>query len=114
VLVGAHWIHSDIVSRVKWLGLKDTARDMLPAGKLPTDPIIIDGEAVLWKTMAGAFVPVNVQMALDVVEAIKVLDKRIFKAAEIHHARLMAAHDPATYDSSTGWPQRYIDTLAAA
>jgi hypothetical protein len=114
VLVDVHWFHSDIVSRVKWLGLKDSARDMLLAGALPDDAIVIDGEPVLWKTMAGDFVPVTVQMALDVVEAVKVLDKRIFKTAEMHRAQLLAAYDPSTYDYTTGWPQRYIDTLNPA
>lgn len=111
VLVGGNWIHSDLISRVKWLGLKDSARDMLPQGALPGDAIVIDGAPVLWKTMAGTFVPVTVQMALDVPEAVKVLDVRIFKAAEMHKAQLMAAYDPATYDYTTGWPLRYVDTL---
>lgn len=113
VQVGAHWFHTDIISRVKWLGLKDTARDMLPQGALLGDAIVIDGANVIWKTMAGVFVPVTVQLALDVVQAVKVLDVHLFKAAEMHRQMLLAAYDPSTYDYMTGWPQRYIDTLTA-
>jgi hypothetical protein len=112
VQVGAYWFHSDLRSRVKWLGLKDSANDMLRAGGLAADPIVIDGEAVQWKTMSGQFAPVTIQLALDVVEAVKVLDKRIFKTAELHLYQLMHAYDPSTYDYATGWPLRYIDTLA--
>lgn len=113
VLVSGHWFHSDVISRIKWLALKDTVHDMKLAGAQPTDAIMVDGEAIMWKTMAGAFVPVDLAMVGDVVEAIKVLDKRLFKAAEVHRMQLLAAHDPANYDYSTGWPQRYVDTLAA-
>lgn len=112
VQVGAHWFHTDIISRVKWLGLKDTVRDNLAAGGALTDTIMIDGANVMWKTMAGDFVPVDGQLALDIVQAVKVLDVRLFKAAEMHRQQLLAAYDPSTYDYTTGWPLRYVDTLA--
>lgn len=108
VLVGADWFHSDADSRIKWLGLKDTARDLLAGGALASATISIDNEVVQWKTMAGAFVPVTIQMALDVVAAVKVLDKQLFKNAEQHRTLMEASADPASYDYSTGWPTRFI------
>lgn len=113
VLVGAHWFHSDIISRVKWLGLKDSVRDHMAIGVDPSlmDRVVVDGANVMWKTMAGDFVPVNGQLTIDVVEAIKTLDVRLFKAAEMHRQQLLAAYDPSAYDYSTGWPTRYVDTL---
>lgn len=119
VLVSGHWFDSDIASRVKWLGLKDSARDLLAAGGQLTDAIMIDGAQVQWKTMSGQYiaselVPVDGQLAFDVVEAFKVLDKQLFEAAEQHRADLLAAYDPAVYDYSTGWPQRFLDADAQA
>jgi len=107
VTVAGHWFHTDTDSRIKWLGLKDSARDLLAAGGAGADQVVVDGAAVAWKTMAGSFVPVTVQLALDVVEATKVLDKRLFTVAEQHNAALRAAADPTAYDYSTGWPARY-------
>jgi hypothetical protein len=107
VLVGSHWFHTDTASRIKWLGLKDSARDMLAAGGTTADVIYVNGGAVQWKTMSGAFVPVNVQLALDVVDATKVLDAKLFMAAETHRSLMLQAANPAAYDHSTGWPERY-------
>lgn len=111
VLVGGRWYHTDTASRIKWLGLKDSARDMLFAGKLATDIIVVDGGPVAWKTMGGTFAPVSAQLALDVVEATKVLDKQLFVRAEQHHALAKASPDPAAYDFGTGWPASF-DTQA--
>jgi hypothetical protein len=107
VLVGAHWFHTDAASRIKWLGVKDSARDVLAAGGAAADRIEVRGKPLAWKTMAGTFVPVTVQLTLDVVQAVKDLDAAIFECAEIHNATMRAAKNPAAYDYSTGWPDRY-------
>lgn len=104
VLVGAKWYHTDDTSRIQQLGLKDEARDMLAAGAAATDQLVIDGAPVVWKTLDGTFVAMTVQLALDIVAAVKVLDKRAFAAAETHRAAMEAAADPAGYDYSAGWP----------
>lgn len=107
VFCNGHWFHSDGTSRIKWLGLKDSARDMQAAG-VPMDTVIVqDGDAILWKTMAGTFVPITAQFAFDVVEATKTLDKRLYKVAETHNAMMRASADPAAYDFSTGWPATF-------
>lgn len=107
VLAGGHWFHTDAASRIKWLGVKDSARDVLAAGGTATDPIQVRGKPLVWKTMAGAFVPVTVQLTLDVVQAVKDLDAAVFECAELHNAAMRKATNPTAYDHSTGWPDRY-------
>lgn len=104
VLVNGKWFHTDTDSRIQQLGLKDTARDMLSAGASLTDLVPIDGELVPWKTMDGSYVQLSIQLVLDIVEAVKVLDKRVFKTAEAHRAAMEASTNPVEYDFSTGWP----------
>lgn len=106
VLVGAYWFHSDGYSRIQHLGLKDEVKD---TSGVDADVVVIDGEAVAWRTMSGQFVPMTRGLVKDIVKAIKTLDKRLFKAAEIHRAAMEASVDPDTYDFSTGWPARYGD-----
>ena len=107
VQVGANWYHTDETSRIQQLGLKDEARDMLAAGAQSTDQLVIDSSPVIWNTMSGAFVPMTVQLALDIVAAVKVLDKRAHSVAEGHRIAMEAAADPAAYDFSAGWPASF-------
>jgi hypothetical protein len=104
IQVGTNWFHSDESSRIQQLGLKDEARDALAIGAQATDPLMIDGSPVFWKTMSGSFVPMTVQLALDIVTAVKVLDKRAHAAAEQHRMAMEASADPAAYNYSAGWP----------
>lgn len=107
VQVGAYWFHTDTDSRIRWLGFKDSGRDMLAAGGQLTDQVIIDGDPVFWKSLSGVFVPVTVQLAFDVVTATKVLDKRLFVQAETHRAMMAASPYPHLYDITTGWPVKW-------
>jgi hypothetical protein len=107
VLVGDNWFHSDDPSRIQQLGLKDRARDALAAEADPADPLVIDGANVLWKTMGGAFVPMTPELIFLIVDAIGILDKRAFMAAEVHRATMAAQPDPAIYDFSGNWPDSY-------
>lgn len=107
IQVGSYWFHSDVDSRIQWLGLKDTARDMIMDGADKTSNISIGGSPVLWKTLSGAFIPVNIQLAMDVNNATKVLDADLFKNAELHRANMIKSSNPEEYDYSTGWPLSY-------
>lgn len=107
VLVAGHWFHSDDTSRVQWIGLKDTARDLVAAGKAPSETITLLGQAVLWKTLSGGFTPVTVGLAFDVNQAVKELDAYAFAAAEQHRMAMAASADPAAYDFSGNWPATY-------
>lgn len=107
VKVGGAWFHTDGASRTKWLGLKDSARDLLADGRPMHEPIKLGGQQVMWKTMGGTFAPVTVQLAYDVVQATKELDALLFIRAEQHRAMLNASDTPETYNIMTGWPERY-------
>ncbi|WP_234086744.1 DUF4376 domain-containing protein [Azonexus sp. R2A61] len=109
VLVAGKWFHTDSDSRTQYLGLKDEARDVLAAGDSMDSPLIIDGAAVVWKTMDGSFIPVTAQLAFEIVAAAKVLDKRAFAAAEMHRAAAIAAENPFEYDFSAGWPSSFSE-----
>jgi hypothetical protein len=111
--VGAVWVHSDLFSRSQWLGLKDNARDALAAGGTLTDGLKdSEGNAIVWKMLGGAFVPVTVQLAFDVVAAVTRSDLAIFTAAETHNVYMRAATDPSAYEYTTGWPQTYAEWAA--
>lgn len=107
VLVGVHWFHSDADSRIQWLGIKDTARDLLAVGKPGTEPVPRLGQPLQWKTLSGEFAPVTVQMAFDVVAATNELDARLFDVSEQKHQEVEAAEDPAAYDALSGWPASF-------
>jgi hypothetical protein len=107
VLVAGEWFHSDDASRIQQLGLKDRSRDALAAGGEPNDGLVIDGDEVAWKTMEGGFVIMTPELAFEIVNAIGILDKRAFKAAEIHRATMRQHPDPASYDFSGGWPETF-------
>lgn len=105
--VGTQWFHSDADSRIKHLGLKDKARDLLAAGGAMTDSLVILGQPVRWKTMDGSFTNVTAQLAFDIVSAAGDLDARLFAVAETHRVAMEAAADPAAYDFSAGWPETF-------
>lgn len=107
VLVDGHWFHSDTDSRIQWLGTKDSARDILAAGGATADMVYVDGVALFWKTMAGDFAPVDVALAFAVVDATKVLDKRLYAVAEQKRIEMEASPDPAAYDELTDWPEAF-------
>lgn len=102
-----YWFHSDDPSRIQQLGLKDQARDILAAGGTSADVLQKLGQDVHWKTMSGAFVPMTVQLAIDVVAAVGDLDAVLFTVAENHRQAMMASVDPTTYDHTVGWPAAY-------
>lgn len=112
VKVGAYWYHSDDTSRIQWLGIKDSARDILAAGGAMSDNIQILGQHLVWKTLSGSFIPVTVQVAFNVNQSIKDLDATLFAIAEQKRAAVNASSTPATYDPTTGWPQTYAEATA--
>ena len=109
--VGGKWFHSDVYSITQHLGLKDNARDILAAGGGMSDPLIANGNPVMWKTLDGSFVALTVQTIFDVVEAGKNMQAAIFTAAEIHKAQMGATTEPWTYNYSVNWPLSYADSI---
>lgn len=109
VLVGENWFHTDADSRIQWLGLKDSARDLLAEGGLLSDPVTMDGSPILWKTMSGSFVPVTVSLAFQMVHEIKRLDAALFLLCEQKKAELNASESPHEFDTESGWIPGYHD-----
>lgn len=107
VMVAGKWFHTDDSSRIQYLGLKDSARDILLSGGTPADPLVIEGVQVQWKTMDGSFVPLTVQAVFDIVSADKRLDASLYYRAEVHNAQMMVLADPTGYDYSAGWTATY-------
>lgn len=105
--VGGYWFHSDEASRIQHLGLTIAGIKALQEGGTL--------ETVLsptpWKTMSGEKVLMTVAMAFSVFQAGFVLDGTLYAVAEEHKAALVASSAPASYDFSSGWPERYADGL---
>jgi hypothetical protein len=107
IKVGNKWYHSDADSRIQHLGLKDRARDLLAASGNLTDRLKVAGQDIRWKTMDGSLIYITAQMAIDIVDAVGILDALAHTQAEIHKAQMEASEDPSSYDFSAGWPAVY-------
>jgi hypothetical protein len=110
VQVGEHWFHTDLDSKVLYLSLKDSGRDMLDAGGALTDVITVAGYPVLWKTMDGTMVPMTIQLGNDIVAAAKQLQAQVFAVAEGYHEALLESKAPAKMDFTSGWPPMFAAT----
>lgn len=93
VQVGGYWFHTDIDSRLQWLGMRSEG-ESLSIG-LP------------WKTMSGTFTPITAQLVADVYAAIKAKEIAAFAHGEALRAALNAADDPREVDLAAGWPESY-------
>lgn len=114
ITVGGKWVHSDLISRSQWLGLKDKARDVLGAGGWMTDTLKdANGEVIAWKLMDGSFVQVTAQLAFDTVEAFIASDMKLFSVAEQNRAAMLASSAPDKFDCTVSWPKTYAEWAAA-
>lgn len=109
VKIDPYWYHTDANSRIQWIGIKDTARDMIASGGKMTDVVQMQGQNLAWKTLSGEFVTVTAQLAFDVVQATKVLDAVMFATCEAKRQALYTSTTPGTFDTSTGWQQTYAE-----
>lgn len=112
VQVAGKWFESDMKSLMKYIGLKDKARDVLAAGGDMTSAIMGKQGQIQWATMDNSTIPMTVQIAFDLVTAVGDFQEQLYNNSWIHKAQLASA-DPATYDYSTGWPAQYQDTIVA-
>jgi hypothetical protein len=88
------WYHSDQPSRTQHLGL------ILAGASVPPIP---------WKTMDGTFEVLTPAIVTAIFASAFALDTALFNVAEQHEAFMMSSPDPASYDFSTGWPEKYGD-----
>jgi hypothetical protein len=98
------WFHNDVKSRSQWERMWNR---VTAEGAADTDPYMVGGEQVIWKTMGQVFVPVTAGLIREVVAAIEVREKAIFTVAEYHNAMMRQAANPLAYDYSVGWPTTF-------
>ena len=91
--VGAHWYHSNVLSRTQYISLVMMGAN-IPAG-------------TTWKTMDNGYVPMTQTLAAQIFAAGAAQDAALFAKAAEHRAAMEASSDPESYDWSTGWPESY-------
>lgn len=96
-LVGDHWFHSDLESKVEQIGLL-----LLGANLPPID----------WKTMTGHKVPLTPALAQQIFMAAVSKTVALFDAAEAKAAQLTDTN-AATFDYFGGWPVCYWEAGSA-
>jgi len=91
--VGAHWYHSNLLSRTQYISLVMMGAN-IPAG-------------TVWKTLDNGYIPMNQALAGQIFAAGAAKDAALFAKAAEHKTALDASSDPASYDYTTGWPETY-------
>lgn len=111
IKVAGYWFHTDIDSRIKWMALERQAERVMATPEGTPDTVLVRlGQPVVWKVLGSeAYVPVTVQLALDINEAVGNLDATLHHVGNQHKATMMAAADSEAYDFSTGWPTTFGD-----
>lgn len=113
VLVAGQWFHTDLDSRIRYVGLLRITDAMKAGGARGSDTVVnpTTNDPILWKVMDGSRVPLTVQTVDDIFAAVTLLDMAAFDVAEAHKAAMMLLGNPFDYDMQAGWPQTYADTL---
>ena len=96
VKIGANWFHSDDSSRIQQLGLVMFGANM-PAG-------------IMWKTMAGSFVPMTPTLATQIFVGHATHDTAIFAIAEQKRAAMNALTTLSAisqFDAESDWPETF-------
>lgn len=91
--VGAHWYHSNLLSRTQYISLV-----MMGAG-IPAGTV--------WKTLDNGYITMTQTLAGQIFTAGAAQDAALFAKAVAHKTALDASSDPANYDYKTGWPETY-------
>jgi hypothetical protein len=91
--VGAHWYHSNLLSRTQYISLVMMGAN-IPAG-------------TTWKTLDNGYISMTQTLAGQIFAAGAAQDAALFAKAAEHKAALDASSDPANYDYKTGWPETY-------
>lgn len=91
--VGAHWYHSNLLSRTQYISLVMMGAN-IPAG-------------TVWKTLDNGYVSMTQTLAGQIFAAGAAQDAALFAKAAEHKTALDASSDPANYDYTTGWPETY-------
>lgn len=109
--VGAHWFHSDAVSRSQFQALVRDADKIESAAGDMNAPMIIPGPGAVplppWKTMANTFVPLTAALVQSIVDQAKIQDAAVFARAEQLRLAIEASDNPVSIDIEAGWPETF-------
>jgi hypothetical protein len=113
VQIGGHWFHTDLDSRIRYVGLLRITDAMKAMGAIGTDTVVnpATNATVLWKIMDGSRIPLTLNMVDAIFAAVTLLDMSAFESAELHRAAMEAMENPFDYDLSGGWPVTYTDLV---
>lgn len=106
--IAGDWFHTDLGSQVKYLGLKDKARDVIAAGGAMTDALTEYGMPLVWHTLTNNDAIVTAQLAFDLVAGVAQLQAILFANAKTLKAAMMLLEDPTNFDTMAGWPDSYL------
>lgn len=106
VKVGNHWFHSDAPSRSQYALL-----DAKAIREGWTNDVVIDNWKVMSPMANPVYVPMTVGLLRQILDAGIMKEKMNFVVAEQHRIAMLASSDPLTYDYSTGWAERYVETV---
>lgn len=91
--VGAHWYHSNLLSRTQYISL------VMMGSNIPANTI--------WKTLDNGYVSMTQTLAGQIFAAGAAQDAALFAKAAEHKAAIDASSTPDSYDWKTGWPGTY-------
>ena len=92
VYVFNKWIHSDTYSRTQWMGM------VMMGASVPAIP---------WTTMDNTSITTSQALAGAVFQATANLDATLFAYAKSLIEAVEASNDPASIDTTTGWPATF-------
>lgn len=96
VLAAGHWFHTDVVSRIKIMGLVMLGANMAPDMQWKTMTKDANGQPI--------FVSMSRDLANQIFLAVADLDKATYAKSEEHRVAMESSADPASYNYMTGWP----------
>lgn len=91
--VGAHWYHSNLLSRTQYISL------VMMGASIPANTV--------WKTLDNGYVAMTQTLAGQIFAAGAAQDAVLFVKAAEHKSAIDASSTPDSYDWKTGWPETY-------
>lgn len=111
--VGSHWYQSDPGSMTQQIAMAAMAFIRQYQDNVSLSYVLPVPD---WATMDGAYVPITIQRAYDLLWEGAAHVSAHYNAARAHETALYALSDPdaiASYDYSGGWPEIYQSTTEA-
>ena len=91
--VGAHWYHSNLLSRTQYISL------VMMGASIPANTV--------WKTLDNGYITMTQTLAGQIFAAGAAQDAALFAKAAEHKAAIDASSTPDSYNWETDWPETY-------